>query len=297
MKDSYRSISLVRLCRLLGITRQAFYKHFWVTAELSIQQQLVLQQLSCIRKLHPAMGGRKLHYLLQSFFQEHQIKMGRDGLFDLMVENGLLVRKTRKTVRTTQSCHYFKKHPNLITNWTPGGPQQLWVADITYVRTNRGFLYLSLLTDAYSHKIVGFNIADNMSSINTLKALEMALQCHPDVGDLIHHSDRGLQYCSDSYVSMLRKHRIKISMTQSGDPLENPLAERINGILKNEYIEHYPITSIENAQQLINDIVNRYNNERPHLSINLLTPDIVHTAKLPVNRKWNKPRRTLNIVT
>jgi putative transposase len=296
MKDSYQRISLVRLCRLLGITRQAFYQHFWFTEDLSIQHQLVLQQIRHIRQMHPAIGGRKLHYMLQSFLLEHQIKMGRDGFFDLLVENGLSIRKRKRKVKTTQSHHHFKKYPNLVKEWIPSRPQQLWVADITYVPASRGFLYLSLVTDAYSHKIVGFNIADNMSSINTVKALEMALQNHPNLEDLIHHSDRGIQYCSQEYVNLLKKHNIKISMTESGDPLENPLAERINGIIKQEYINHFELRSTSAVQRLIIDVVDRYNNSRPHLSINMLTPNLVHELKLPVNRKWNKTYQKPNIV-
>lgn len=288
MKDSYRRISLVRLCRLLGITRQAFYQHFWLRQDVNIQQELLLRQVRNIRKIHPAMGGRKVHYLLQSFLLEHQIKIGRDGLFDLLADNGLLIRKRRRKVRTTKSYHHLRKYPNLIKEWNPSEPKQLWVADITYIPVGNGFLYLSLITDAYSHKIVGFNIADNMSAVNTLKALEMALQQHRGVGSLIHHSDRGIQYCSYEYVNLLKKHNISISMTESGDPLENPLAERINGILKYEYINHFKITSTLDGQRILEDVVGRYNNSRPHLSIQMLTPTVVHDLKLPVNRKWNK---------
>jgi len=296
MKDSYRRISLVRFCRLLGVTRQAFYQHFWFSEDLGIQHQLLLQQIRSIRKIHPAIGARKIHHLLHSFLLEHQIKIGRDGLFDLMADNGLLIRKRRRKVRTTQSYHHLRKYPNLIKEWQPSAPKQLWVADITYIPVDKGFLYLSLITDAYSHKIVGFSIADNMSSVNTLKALEMALQHHRDIAGLIHHSDRGIQYCSYEYVKLLKKQNITISMTESGDPLENPLAERINGIIKHEYINHFKISSVIEGQRLVKDVVARYNNHRPHLSINMLTPSLVHDLKLLVNRKWNRKYQNSNIV-
>ena len=278
------------------MTRQAFYQHFWFSEDLGIQHQLLLQQIRNIRKIHPAMGGRKIHYLLHSFLLEHQIKIGRDGLFDLMADNGLLIRKRRRKVKTTQSYHHLRKYPNLIKEWKPSSPQQLWVADITYIPVDNGFLYLSLITDAYSHKIVGFNIADNMGAVNTLKALEMALQHHRGIGGLIHHSDRGIQYCSYEYVKLLQKHNINISMTESGDPLENALAERINGIIKHEYINHFKISSTTDGQRIVNDVVARYNNTRPHLSINMLTPTLVHDLKLPVNRNWNRKYQNNNIV-
>ncbi|HLO36891.1 MAG TPA: IS3 family transposase [Lacibacter sp.] len=296
MKDSYRRVSVTRLCRLLGVTRQAFYQHFWFIEDLSIQEQLVLQQIGDIRKQHPAMGGRKLHYLLQPFLQEHQIKLGRDGLFDLMIDNGLLVRKRRRKVRTTNSSHQLRRYPNLIKEWHPSKPKQLWVADITYVPVKNGFLYLSLITDAYSHKIVGYNIADNMASVNTVKALDMALKHNSGIQDLIHHSDRGIQYCCYDYVAMLKKHQVKISMTESGDPLENALAERINGIMKHEYIKYVKIESVQKAEAMITDLIARYNHTRPHLSINMLTPAVVHELELPVNRRWNRINQMPNIV-
>ena len=293
MKDSYPQISLARFCRLLGITRQAFYQHFWFVSDWNIQQQMIVRQVQNIRQSHPVIGGRKLYCMLQSFLLEHQIKMGRDALFDLLSANKLLVRKKKRKISTTQSHHWLKKYPNLIKQWQPRKPLQLWVADITYVAVQNGFLYLSLITDAYSHKIMGYNIANNLGAVNTFKALQMALTNNPLTEQLIHHSDRGIQYCCADYINLLKQNNIQISMTESGDPLENALAERINGIIKQEYLQHYPTLSVHNAQELIKDVVDRYNNQRPHLSINLLTPDLVHQLKLPVNRKWNKTHKCL----
>lgn len=296
MKDSYPRISLARLCRLLGVTRQAFYQHFWFISDLNIQQQMVLQQVQDIRQLHPVIGGRKLYCMLQSFLLEHQIKMGRDALFDLLAVNKLLIRKKRRKINTTQSCHWLKKYPNLVKQWEPTRPMQLWVADITYVPVHNGFLYLSLVTDAYSHKIVGYNIADNLSAINALNALKMALSNNLLSEQLIHHSDRGIQYCSAEYVTLLKQNNVRISMSESGDPLENALAERINGIIKQEYLRHYPINSVNDAQAILKDMITRYNDLRPHLSINMLTPNSVHQLKLSVNRKWSKKHQMPNIV-
>lgn len=292
MKGSYRDISLARLCRLLGITRQAFYKHFWEVSDISVEHQLVLNRVYEIRLVHPAVGARKLYHLLQPFLLEHQVKMGRDALFDLLAVNKLLVRKRRRRVNTTQSFHWLKKYPNLIKDWRPSRPNQLWVADITYIPLTSGFLYLSLLTDAYSHKIMGYAVADNLEAVHTTKALQLALNNMGVIPEcLIHHSDRGVQYCSSEYVDILKQNNIHISMTENGDPLENPIAERINGILKDEYLRHYPLNSVEQVTELLPDVVDRYNRLRPHQSINLATPDLVHERQLLINRTWSKKQR------
>lgn len=296
MKDSYPSISLVRFCRLLGITRQAYYQHFWHIEDVSTEQKILLDEVKQIRQEHPVIGGRKLYCMLQPLLLEHQIKIGRDALFDLLSVHKLLVRKKRRRISTTWSYHWLKKYPNLIKSWSPEMPDQLWVADITYVPSNKGFLYLSLITDAYSHKILGYQIADNLEAIHTTKALEMALTSANKVNQLIHHSDRGLQYCSSEYVELLKTNNIQISMTQTGDPLENPVAERINGIIKNEYLKHHTITNQTNAMQILERVVVKYNQQRPHQSINMLTPELVHHHKLLVNRKWSKQKQSSNIV-
>ncbi len=297
MKDSYPSVSLVRICRLLGVTRQAYYQFFWHREELNNEEQLILAEVRVLRQLHPVIGTRKLYCLLQPFLLEHQIKLGRDALFDLMAVNKLLVRKRKRKIYTTQSNHWLKRYPNLTKSWYPEAPEQLWVADITYVPISKGFLYLSLITDAYSHKIMGFHIAETLEAVYTTKALTMALQNQTDKRNkLIHHSDRGIQYCSSEYVSILKDNNIEISMTESGDPLENPIAERINGIIKHEYLKHYKIIDHTQAMEQLKYIVNRYNNERPHQSINMLTPDTVHENHFLVNRRWGKSTVNLNIV-
>jgi transposase InsO family protein len=296
MKDIYHGISLSRLCRLLGITRQAYYQHFWQVSDITIEHQLVLDQVTEIRQTHPAIGGRKLFYLLQCFFLEHQIKMGRDALFDLLAANKLLVRKRKRRISTTQSHHWLKKYPNLIKDWHPSKSNQLWVSDITYIPLTSGFLYLSLITDAYSHKIMGYAVADNLEAVNTTRALHMALDNPTEIPDcLIHHSDRGIQYCSFDYVSLLKQNNIQISMTENGDPLENPVAERINGILKEEYLRHYPLTNLKQVIELVDDVVDRYNRLRPHQSINMITPEVAHEKQLPVNRTWSKKKEYLTL--
>jgi len=294
MKDIYPGISLSRLCRLFGITRQAYYQHFWEVSDITIEHQLILDQVTEIRQTHPAIGGRKLFYLLQFFLLEHQIKMGRDALFDLLAANKMLVRKRKRRISTTQSHHWLKKYPNLIKDWHPSKPNQLWVSDITYIPLTNGFLYLSLITDAYSHKIMGYAVADNLEAVNTTRALRMALDNLTDIPDcLIHHSDRGIQYCSFDYVGLLKKNNIQISMTENGDPLENPVAERINGILKEEYLRHYPLTNLNQVLELVIDVVDRYNRLRPHQSINMI--EVAHEKQLPINRTWSKKKEYLTL--
>lgn len=296
MKGIYPCISLSRLCRLLGITRQAYYQHFWEVSDITIGYQLILDRVIEIRKIHPAIGGRKLFYLLQSFLLEHQIKIGRDALFDLLAANKLLVRKRKRRISTTQSHHWLKKYPNLIKDWHPSKPNELWVSDITYIPLTNGFLYLSLVTDAYSHKIMGYAVADNLEAMNSTKALQMAIDNLTEIPDcLIHHSDRGIQYCSFDYVNTLTQNNIKISMTENGDPLENPVAERVNGILKEEYLRHYPLINLNQVVELVDDVVDRYNRLRPHQSINLITPEVVHEKHLLINRTWSKKKQYVTL--
>jgi transposase InsO family protein len=288
MKDSYAMVSLVRLCRLLGITRQAYYQHFWQQEATGIEEGLVLSEVLKIRKDHRVMGGRKLYEKIHPFLLEHQIKMGRDALFDLLADNGLLVKKRRRRFITTFSNHWLRKWPNLIREIHLSRANQLWVSDITYWRTGDKYLYVSLITDAYSHKIVGHHVAETLESIETIKALQMALRYLPKplTESLIHHSDRGVQYCCDIYVKLLKENSIGISMTENGDPLENAVAERINGILKGEYLKHYQIKNMKEAKEKLSEAVKLYNEDRPHFSIGLLTPEVVHLNNIKTEKLW-----------
>jgi putative transposase len=294
MKDRHPKISLLRLCWLLGITRQAYYQYGWRSQVESIEGELVLKQVLTVRANHRRMGGRKLYEMLEPFMLEHQIKMGRDGLFDLLADNGLLVKRRRRSVRTTQSHHWLRKYPNRIKEFVPRSPNELWVSDITYLKTPKGFLYISLVTDAYSHKIVGYHVAESLEGLQTIQALKIALQSYkPSTKELIHHSDRGVQYCSADYVKLLQENNIAISMTESGDPLENAVAERINGIIKGEYMDLYKITNLSHAKQSLHDAVDLYNKERPHMSIGMLTPQNVHENNLKVENLWKRPRKVI----
>jgi transposase InsO family protein len=248
--------------------------------DTTIEHDLIIKEVLEIRRNHRAMGTRKLYEKLQLFMLEHQIKMGRDGLFDLLSQHQLLVKKRKRKISTTMSYHRFHKYPNLIKALVPTAPNQLWVSDITYWKLLEKHAYISFITDAYSHKIVGYQVAETLEAIESIQALQMAFsafegaECH--LPTLTHHSDRGVQYCSHEYVNLLKEKQINISMTQNGDPLENAIAERINGIIKGEYLENYDITNIVDAKALLKDVVALYNNERPHMSIGNLTPNQVH---------------------
>ena len=280
LKDKYRKVSLSRVCRLFGLTRQAYYQHFINLEDTTIEHDLIIKEVLEIRRHHRAMGTRKLYEKLQLFMLQHQIKMGRDGLFDLLSQHQLLVKKRKRKISTTMSYHRFHKYPNLIKAFVPTAPNQLWVSDITYWKLQEKHAYISFITDAYSHKIVGYQVAETLEAIESIQALQMAFsasewaECH--LPTLTHHSDRGVQYCSHDYVNLLKEKQINISMTQKGDPLENAIAERINGIIKGEYLENYDITNIVDAKALLKDVVALYNNERPHMSIGNLTPNQVH---------------------
>lgn len=238
---------------------------------------MAISEVLQIRKKHKRMGGRKMFELLQSFFAEHQIKMGRDAFFDLLQANSLLVRRKKRKIYTTQSFHWYRKYPNKIKGMTPSAPNQLWVSDITYWKINDSHVYISLITDAYSRKIVGYNMADTLDAVETVKALQMALQDLPkETKGLTHHSDRGVQYCSATYVELLTSHGIEISMTENGDPYENAQAERVNGILKEEYLNDYSVDNLDQARLALEFAIKMYNTERPHLSCAYKTPEFVH---------------------
>jgi putative transposase len=277
------------LCRLFGISRQAHYQHFKTNLKDHLSQELVVQEVQNIRSKHPRIGGRKLHRLLSDFMPKHDIKMGRDALFDLLFVHNLLVKRRKKRVVTTNSYHRYHKYPNCIKTLVPTKSNQLWVCDITYWKIDTGFVYLSLITDAYSHKVVGYNLAETLHAIESINALQMAIMnAGCDLTGLIHHSDRGVQYCCDAYVKLLEDQKIIISMTENGDPLENAVAERINGILKGEYLETYQAPNLVKAIELLDSVIKLYNEERPHMSISNQTPIKVHDSKenIPVKRLW-----------
>jgi putative transposase len=278
------------LCSLLGYSTQAYYKFHRTKERKYLTNDLLLHQVSLLRTPQEKIGARKMYGLLQPFMQEHSLNLGRDAFFDLLRDNGLLVRKRRrKKPITTFSNHPFKKYPNQIKDFEPTGPNQLWVSDITYIHLKDDFAYLSLITDAYSRKIVGFCLHHNLSAKGTIKALQMALKSIPKRckldNRLVHHSDRGLQYGCNDYVEILSDNHISISMTQTGDPLENAIAERVNGILKDELLEEVH-DDFEAALNNIAIAISTYNHLRPHCSIEMLTPVMAHQLNRPLKRTW-----------
>jgi len=288
MKTGFQNIGLAKLCSWFGITRQAYYQNSWKAIDTSIEEELIIQQIKQIRKNHRRMGTRKLYEKLTPFMQEHGIKMGRDALFNLVAANHLQVRRRKRRIQTTQSFHWLRKYPNLIRNFTPTAPNQLWVSDITYWKINENkHLYISFITDAFSHKIVGYHIAETLEAVESIKALKMALkQLKPKYNKLIHHSDRGIQYCSKDYVKLLQDYEIQISMTENGDPLENAIAERVNGIIKEEYLYDYQVDNIKEAKELLSQVVELYNTDRPHMSIGNLTPNQIHQNPIKTEKLW-----------
>lgn len=290
MKSNFSHISLAKLCGWFGITRQAYYQNSWEGISTAIEEELIIKKVVEIRGNHRRMGTRKLHKKLQIFTAQHHIKMGRDALFTLLSANNLLVRRRKRRLQTTQSYHWLRKYPNLIRDFVPTAINQLWVSDITYWKVCDTHVYLSFITDAYSHKIVGYNLGETLEMLESLQALRMALSAlgAENHSQLIHHSDRGLQYCSQPYVKLLEEHSIQISMTENGDPLENAVAERLNGIIKEEYLDNFKVTSIKDARQLLESTVELYNAERPHMSIGNLMPDQIHnaTGSIKTERKW-----------
>lgn len=268
-------MSLSLSCRLFGISRQAIYQ-----SEFRIQQHTyelfqIKPLVQGIRMEMPRIGTRKLYYLLKEKFNALGLKIGRDGLFEYLRTENLLVKPKKNYTRTTNSKHWLRKYPNLLRDFKPLQPEQVFVSDITYIKTKDRTHYLSLVTDAFSRQIMGYKLSEDMSTENVVQALKMAAKKRKFNTPLIHHSDRGLQYCSSLYQAELAKNGISPSMTDGYDCYQNALAERINGILKQEFVIETCNTGKE-LKKLIDESINIYNTKRPHLSLNMKTPNFVH---------------------
>ena len=274
------------LCELFGKSRQAYYQRVKYNYKEVVKEEIILQMISKERKKMPRIGGRKLLLKIQPLLPD-ELFMGRDAFFDFLRENQLLVRRRKKHVYTTMSKHWLRKYPNLIQDITPTRAHQVWVSDITYISSSQGFCYLSLITDAYSRKIVGWSLGETLEAKHSVKALNMALRQLPKgTTGVYHHSDRGVQYCSDEYVSILKKEHFQISMTENGDPLENAIAERINGILKDEWLNQMSFKDYAEIHKVLKKIITSYNQDRPHSSVEYLTPNVAHCLSVPLERKW-----------
>lgn len=240
-----------------------------------------------IRQKDPGIGGEKLWYMYSAYFGE-SYSLGRDAFLDILRTHGLLLRRRSSRCKTTDSRHGLPLYPDLIKNLHITHPLKVWVSDITYIRLQDSFCFLSLVTDAYSREILGYSVGATLETPHTLEALSQALSKSTKLEriGLIHHSDRGCQYASHIYTSVLKKNEIRISMTESGDPKDNAIAERVNGILKTEFLNHHTFESIEQVREIVDHAVEFYNTQRPHRSLDMLTPRQAAEKTGKINKRW-----------
>jgi putative transposase len=279
------------MCLQFGHTKQAYFKHLKTAENTSLKNEVILGLVKQKREIWKRGSGRNLHKSLKEEFEEHQIKMGRDKFFDFLRANKLLIKTKRHRAKTTCSYHHFNKYQYLIEGLTPLRSNEIWVSDITYLwlKQKDKFCYLSIITDLYSRKIVGYCVHEDLSVNGCIEALKMALNQRVNkTENLIHHSDRGVQYCCHAYVKLLKSENIQISMTQTGDPLENAVAERINKTIKEEFTNDRQInfTNIVEAKTEIKKFIEFYNNKRPHRSVEWLTPNEAHQQTGVLKRVW-----------
>jgi len=285
-------------CRLFGIERQVYYRAIKSEEDSRKTSAKVVKMIQKVRMRLPECGTRKLYSIL--FEELKELKVGRDRLFSIVKANHLEIKPKRQYHVTTNSHHRFRKHKNLTENLLLHRPEQLWVADITYIGTRQNPMYLSLVTDAYSKRIMGFNVSRSLHATGATSALKNALirRIYPQK-ELIHHSDRGLQYCCDAYQLMLQDNNMNCSMTEKYDPYQNAVAERVNGILKQEFIRGITTNDLTLMTKLIEESINIYNNERPHWSCYMKTPNQMHKQneiKIRTYKTKNNLKSTLQVI-
>jgi putative transposase len=285
--------SLEQLCVLFGKTRQAYYHKMSYNYQESAEDSIVIDLIQEYRQDMGRIGGRKLWMLINQRLPEH-FSIGRDRLFTILDREHLKVHRKRRSTRTTYSSKWMHRYPNLVKDLVQTASNQVWVSDITYIDTKyEGFAYLHLVTDAYSKKILGWCLSPSLHADFTVVALQMAIRnANCNLEGLIHHSDRGCQYCCEKYVKLLQDNRILISMTECGNPRENAIAERVNGILKMEWLNDEHFSGIKDARLRIAEIIDTYNNKRPHLSLNYSTPNQAYTMTGEQSRKWKNYYKT-----
>lgn len=267
--------SISEICSCFGLTRDAYYKFFKRRKKREAVALKVVKLVKQERKYQPRVGTRKLYQALHTLFILEGLKVGRDKLFDILREQEMLIRRKKASYKTTNSYHRFHKYNNLIKDMDVTAPNQVWASDITYIRTISGFCFLALITDMYSRKIVGYDISDSLELAGCLRALKRALRTARPAAGLVHHSDRGIQYCSNQYVSELDKRKIRISMTEENHCYENAMAERVNGILKDEFYLDQCFFSTHHACIAAKNAIEIYNSKRLHLSLGYKTPNMV----------------------
>lgn len=293
LRQFYPQYGLGYYCSLFGRSRQSWYEQAMRQEEAHMAHTLILKLVKDIRQDLPRAGVPKLHHILKEKLREHGLKVGRDALYRLLGEHGYLLRYRRRRPYTTNSHHHYRKYPNLIRDMALlAHAGQLWVSDITYLRlAGNKFCYLSIITDAYSHKVIGYCLYPTLHSDGPVNALLMAVKSTRQES-LVHHSDRGIQYCCADYVRLLEHYKIRISMTENGDPYENAVAERINGILKGEFLLDQTFDTFDQAQAAVHSAVDRYNRIRPHASCDNLTPAQAHDRTGVLPKRWkSKPAK------
>ena len=282
------------MCRLLGVSKQAYYKHDDRLMQRLAREAFVVEFVKDVRRKDPGIGGNKLWLMYTRCFGEEN-RVGYNRFYDIMEQYGLKVRKRKRRVSTTDSRHDLPLYPNLVKSLIPTRPCQLIVSDITYVPLwtdpidgEYKFCYLSLVTDYYTKEIIGYSVGDTLETKHTLKALEMALGHYEgnDLSGLIHHSDRGVQYASYAYTERLRGHGIGISMTENGNPKDNAVAERVNNTIKNELLKGMSFFTVDEVKAALRTAVDFYNNERPHLSLDGMTPCQASRTTGEIQKNW-----------
>jgi putative transposase len=280
------------MCAVFGVSKQAYYAQIKNNTKECLLEKVVVDLVVKERAIWKKGSGRNLHKCLEKEFEKHQLSIGRDKFFTILRNNGLLIKHRNNKARTTQSYHFFNKYKNFVPyNYICTRANEVWVSDITYIwlQKERHFCYLSMITDMYSRKIVGYCVHENLSVEGCVIALKMALKQRVNKAEkLIHHSDRGVQYCCDAYVKLLQKNEVQISMTQTGDPKENAIAERVNKTIKGEFTNEQQINykDVEIAKSEVKNIIDYYNKRRPHRSVEMLTPNVAHLQKGELKRKW-----------
>jgi transposase InsO family protein len=267
-----------RLSAHFQVSRSGYYKAVMVKGKRMTREALIVELVHQVRHRHPRMGGKKLYGWLKAEIRKIDDKMGRDKFFDLLRRHKLLVKRRKKYVYTTESYHRFRVHKNLVKDKLFTKANEGWASDITYIRTRKGFMYLFLITDLYSRKIVGWSLSESLGIEGAIEALQMAIKQCSETSGVIHHSDRGIQYCCNEYVKLLRDAEIEISMTEENHCYENATAERVNGILKDEYALEEEFADDKQAEKAASQAIRLYNMERPHWSLQLCTPSQVHVA-------------------
>lgn len=268
--------SLSNVCTCFNLKRDAYYKYNRRADKRKEMEQQIIHIVRKRRRSLPREGVRKLMRSLNQDFGKQQLKVGRDTLFNVLRAHKMLTLRKKYSARTTNSYHRFYKYNNIIKDMDVTRPDQVWASDITYVRTVKGFCYLALITDMYSRKIVGYDLSDSLELKGCVRALNKAIYQAKSVKGLIHHSDRGIQYCSNVYTQILKRKKMNISMTEENHCYENALAERVNGILKDEFYLDQIFTNVAHAKRAAKNAIKLYNEIRLHLSLDYRTPNMAY---------------------